>query len=550
MRTGERPRATLSAAAIAVALAAADTYVVVLALTEIMSGVGLPIDALQRATPIISGFLLGYIAVLPLVGRIADLVARRHILLLCLAVFIFGSIITALATDLPVLVSGRVLQGMGGGGLVPATLALVADLWPAERRGVPLGVVSAVQEVGAILGPVLGAAILVIASWREIFWFTALLALLLAVALALIGRRGPAQTQAPRYRAPVLVLALGLGVVFLALWAPAWLTRQIVLGAPFIPLGDASAVLLTPIGLVGLALTAAGLILAVRAAWPVLRHADAPGALLLGAALGCVILTFASANPEAEVVGAAGYALLPAAVVCAIAYAWRHSRTEAPLIPRGIVRARVPWALVVSFLVGTALVAVIVTVPLLSRLTVSPSETVAAFELIKFLIAVPVGAVVGGWMLRLLGEGVVAGSGLVLAAIALGFASTWGRGALDTAGATIGLVLIGLGVGLALAPVNNAVFADAPAAAHGSASALVILARMMGMVVGLALLTAIGLNRYYAIVAALPSRMDVNALVDAAITQVQTMLLGAAIAAALAALACIPLGLRRGRHKA
>ena len=55
---------------------------------------------------------------------------------------------TALAYDMPSMVAGRFLQGVGGGGLVPATLALVADLYPAERRGVPLGVVSAVQEIG------------------------------------------------------------------------------------------------------------------------------------------------------------------------------------------------------------------------------------------------------------------------------------------------------------------------------------------------------------------------------------------------------------------
>ena len=64
-----------------VALAAADTYVVVLALPDMMKGVGLGIDALQKATPIISGFLLGYIAVLPLIGRLSDVVSRRRVLL-------------------------------------------------------------------------------------------------------------------------------------------------------------------------------------------------------------------------------------------------------------------------------------------------------------------------------------------------------------------------------------------------------------------------------------------------------------------------------------
>ena len=146
-----RPRALLALACAGVALAAADTYVVVLALTDMMAGVGLTLDSLQRATPIISGFLLGYIAVLPLIGRLADLVPRGRVLLACLVLFVLGSGVTALAVDLDVLVAGRVVQGIGGGGLVPATLAIVADLWPVGRRGVPLGMVGAVQELGSVL---------------------------------------------------------------------------------------------------------------------------------------------------------------------------------------------------------------------------------------------------------------------------------------------------------------------------------------------------------------------------------------------------------------
>lgn len=127
---GTNPRALLAVASIAVALAAADTYVVVLALTDMMTGVGVGIESLQKATPIISGFLLGYVAVLPLIGRLADVLDRQRILLACLAIFVVGSAITAMASELSVLVVGRVLQGLGGGGLVPATLALVAQLWP------------------------------------------------------------------------------------------------------------------------------------------------------------------------------------------------------------------------------------------------------------------------------------------------------------------------------------------------------------------------------------------------------------------------------------
>jgi MFS family permease len=190
----------LTLAAIAVAFAAADTYVVVLALPEMMGSVGIPIDQLQRAAPIVSGFLLGYVAMLPLIGRIADLRGRLPVLTAALVVFAAGSLVTALAYDLPSMVSGRFLQGVGGGGLVPATLALVADLYPAERRGVPLGVVSAVQELGSVVGPLYGALVLAVSDWRVIFAVNLVVGLVLAALIRWVSRRDPAPPAPPRGR--------------------------------------------------------------------------------------------------------------------------------------------------------------------------------------------------------------------------------------------------------------------------------------------------------------------------------------------------------------
>ena len=184
---GRPARLLLGLAAVAVAFAAADTYVVVLALPDMMGSVGLSIDQLQRAAPIVSGFLLGYVAMLPLIGRIADLRGRTPVLVAALVVFAFGSLVTAAAYDLPSLVVGRFLQGVGGGGLVPVTLALVADLYPAERRGVPLGVVGAVQELGSVIGPLYGAVVLSFGSWRDIFWINLAAGLVLAAAIATLG---------------------------------------------------------------------------------------------------------------------------------------------------------------------------------------------------------------------------------------------------------------------------------------------------------------------------------------------------------------------------
>src|SRR5690606_2707573 len=232
---GVAERWLLGAAAIAVAFAAADTYVVVLALPDMMRGAGLSIDELQRAAPIVSGFLLGYVAMLPLIGRIADLRGRLPVLVASLVIFAFGSLVTAAAYDLPSMVVGRFFQGVGGGGLVPATLALVADLYPPHRRGVPLGVVGAVQEIGSVLGPLLGAAVLAVADWQAIFWLNLAVGLVLAAALVAGRRRTPGRVRRGTDPVGLALLGIALVLLWLVMAQPPSLTREVTLGLPFVP---------------------------------------------------------------------------------------------------------------------------------------------------------------------------------------------------------------------------------------------------------------------------------------------------------------------------
>lgn len=541
-----RSKALLATAALAVLLTAADTYVVVLALEEMMAGVGLGIDQLQKAAPIVSGFLLGYIAVLPLVGRLSDLVSRQRVLLWCLVLFGLGSVVTALAVDLPVVIGGRVTQGIGGGGLVPATLALVADLLPRGRRGVALGMVSAVQEVGAVVGPLLGAAVLAIWSWRAIFWLNAGAALVLAVVLAVLGR-GASQGQPLRLgstarrlsRVGWFVGALGAAVVVLALWAPDQLTSDVTYGPPFVPYEGHTSRLVTPIGFWGLGLIAGFVVLTAPVWWRRLAAVDVLGAALLTGALACVVWTFAVADSSKEVMSASGVWLLPLALVLLVAFVLRHRSASNPLIERGVLTGRVPAALVISFLVGTALVAVVVEIPVLARLTMTNSQTSAAFVLLRFLVAVPVGALLGGVLLRRLGPALVAAPGLAMASAALFVMAGWQRGALsDVVVSTIVLLVAGLGIGLAIAPVNDASLADAPESAHGVTSSLVVVGRMMGMVVGLALLTAVGLHRFSAEMQKV-ARPNGETVRDAGVVQVHTVFMGAGVAALVAAVVAL-----------
>src|SRR5207302_2970472 len=109
-----------------------------------------------------------------------------------MAAFGVGSALTALSGTLAVLVVGRALQGLGGGALVPLTLALAADLYPVGRRAVPIGGVSALQEAGSVFGPIYGAWLAgVLAGWRGVFWLNLPLGAVILAGLWLAGRRLP-----------------------------------------------------------------------------------------------------------------------------------------------------------------------------------------------------------------------------------------------------------------------------------------------------------------------------------------------------------------------
>src|SRR6202521_3603933 len=165
-------------------VAALDAYLVVTLLPAMIADVGLTIDRFEQATPIVTGFLCGYVIAMPLLGAYSDVRGRAPVYAACMVVFAIGSAVTATASLLPWLVAGRLLQGLGGGGLVPLTLALAADLYRNGGRSLALGSVSGLQEAGSVIGPIYGATLASAASglggWRFVFWVNVPLAALCA----------------------------------------------------------------------------------------------------------------------------------------------------------------------------------------------------------------------------------------------------------------------------------------------------------------------------------------------------------------------------------
>ena len=233
---------------------------------------------------------------------------------------------------------------------------------------------------------------------------------------------------------------------------------------------------------------------------------------------------------------------------------WHRNRTAAyPLVPPGAIAATPAWgALVVSFFVGSALIAALEDIPIFARLTVYPdSQLSAALVLVKFLVGLPVGAFLGGWGTRRYPAGVVTAAGMAASCAGFVWMSTWGLEALNDRVSTLPLVLAGLGVGLALPPVNAALLSATGSAVHGVASALLVVARTVGKLVGISVLTTIGLRRYYAEQSDLPSPREVCPdgssrcpeftliLREAGLTQLHTIFLGAAICCVVAGLVAL-----------
>jgi len=352
--------------------------------------------------------------------------------------------------------------------------------------------------------------------------------------------------------------------VILGLDAPASLANSASIGQVYTPLaGGEWSPFTTPLTLAGFGLLAAFALWEAVAPWRVrplwnlsgapgaLRQSDLPGAALAAGVLACIVVIFSTADPSKQVLPSSAVVVGPLAVVLAVAFVIRERTAKVPLVRFGRLAAAPAWgSLLVNLALGGGLMAALVDVPLFARATVDPkSEVAAALVLVRFLVAVPVGALLGGFLCRSRAAApYLTGFGMAVATGAFVLMTKWSATALGGGPrlSDFELVACGLGFGLAIAPVNLAILGAVDSGIHALASALAVVARTIGMLAGLSVLTAIALHRFYSAQARTGSPITLcpshptscpaydHATTEAVITELHTIFAGAAICTGVA----------------
>jgi MFS family permease len=474
------------AASAAVFLTALDQTVVVTALPQIIVDLQIPLNQLDRAAWIISGYLLGYVIAMPLMGRVSDLYGRRRVFIICLSIFAVGSLFCALAPILggsvPLdflqnlgidvsspgliwLVAARLVQAAGGGAVVPVAMAVAGDFYGHKRRGLALGLIGMVTEAGGVLGPLYGSVIVQyggftfppgspivqFSGWQTIFLLNMPI---VAILLFLIWRLIPSvvadkkETGSERGRIDLAgALLLGASLVCLSMG----LSQEAAQISP--------------------ATTAPGSALIENNPW------------LIAAAL-VLLAAFITFEVFAERVSNRG------------------DRKVWPVVELSLFR-RVSFSAtaLVSLLVGAALIIAMADIPIFIATVLGRPAIDSGLALLRLTAMIPIGALLGGWLCSLISCRLTAVLGLIPTAIGFWLMHLW---PLDVGWTqiTVSTIIGGLGFGLVIAPIGTTAINAASSRQIGMASSVVTVLRMVGMILGLAALTSWGLGRFRALAAA------------------------------------------------
>ncbi|MCS5719697.1 MFS transporter [Herbiconiux sp. CPCC 205763] len=157
-----------------------------------------------------TAYILASTIMLPVYGKLGDLIGRKGLFIGAIVLFMAGSVIGGMAHDMTWLIAGRAVQGLGGGGLMILSQAIIADVVPARERGKYMGIMGGVFALSSVAGPLLGGWFTEGIGWRWAFWMNIPLGIL-AIASAVLFLRLPKGAQ----RRPRLDFA-GMGLLAIA----------------------------------------------------------------------------------------------------------------------------------------------------------------------------------------------------------------------------------------------------------------------------------------------------------------------------------------------
>jgi EmrB/QacA subfamily drug resistance transporter len=259
-----------------------DSTIVSVALHDLAADLHAGVSTIQWVS---TAYLLALGVAIPLVGWLQGRLGAKKLWMTALAVFLLGSVLCSLAWDTSSLIAFRVVQGLGGGAMLPLMTTMVMQAAKAADRARLMSVVALPAALGPILGPVIGGLILGVASWRWLFLVNVPLCLL---GLVLAGRLIPASPPARRIRLDLVGLLLLSPALVALLWGLSNATGSFARADVLVPL-IGGALLLTAFVLRALRLSSTALVdlevLRSRPTWAATALLFLSGASLYGAML-------------------------------------------------------------------------------------------------------------------------------------------------------------------------------------------------------------------------------------------------------------------------
>lgn len=212
---------------------------------------------------VITAYMLATTIMMPVYGKVSDLVGRKPMLIIAIVLFVLGSVIGGLSQNMTALISARLVQGLGGGGLMILSQAAIADVVPARERGKYMGIMGGVFAVSSVAGPLLGGWLTEGPGWRWAFWMNVPLGILAIIATAVLLRLPKLQrSERPQvdYLGMTFLAVATSTLVLIGTWGGSmydWLSPQIIglaiatviFGALFVLVESRAAEPVMPLGM-------------------------------------------------------------------------------------------------------------------------------------------------------------------------------------------------------------------------------------------------------------------------------------------------------------